>query len=290
MLPLLLFFLAPPQFHDLPARFAVIAGPSQGKVGITAALLGTPERAAFHNAQRFPMQSVYKFPIAMAVLHLVDGGSLSLDQVVRIARSEMVPAALHSPIRDQHPEGAAVSLREVLRYAVSESDGTASDVLLRLAGGPARVTAYLRTLGIRDLTVATTELEMSRDTRAQYRNWATPDAAVALLTAFDAGRGLTPASHALLRQWMTATATGPARIKGLLPPGTVVAHKTGTSGTDQGFTAATNDIGLVTLPDGRRFAIAVFVADSTADQTVRERVIAQAAEAAWNHWKVPSPR
>ena len=83
---------------------------------------------------------------------------------------------------------------------------------------------------------------------------------------------------------MTTTTTGPARIKGLLPASAVVAHKTGTSGTDHGFTYATNDIGLITLPDGRRIAIAVFVSDSTADRTVRERVIAEAARAAWDAW------
>ena len=283
---LLLLLLAAAEPGDLATRFEVIARPGQGNVGIAAAMPGTSRRAGLHSRQRFPMQSVYKFPIAMAVLHLVERGTLALDQPVTVSRAELVPPALHSPIRDQHPEGGTLSLREVLRYAVSESDGTASDVLLRLAGGPARVTAYLRTLGIRDLVVATTEAEMARDTRAQYRNWATPEGAVALLTTFAAGRGLSPANRALLEGWMTTTATGPARIKGLLPPGTAVAHKTGTSGTEHGITFATNDIGLVTLPDGRRFAIAVFVSDSHAELSARERVIAEATRAAWDAFAV----
>ena len=83
---------------------------------------------------------------------------------------------------------------------------------------------------------------------------------------------------------MTETPTGPKRLKGLLPTTTVVAHKTGTSGSSNGITAATNDIGLVTLPDGRHLAIAVFVSDSPADLATRERVIAEIAKAVWDQY------
>ena len=289
MLPFLLaFFLSPAAPADLSTRFAEIAAKSPGKIGIAATLLGSAERAGVHNQQHFPMQSVYKFPIAMAVLQLVDRGTLRLDQPVAVAKNELVPPGLHSPIRDAHPDGATLSLREIVRFAVSESDGTASDVLLRLAGGPARVTALVRGLRIQDMVLATSEAEMARAVNVQYRNWSTPDAAVALLAAFDAGRGLSSASHSLLERFMIHTETGLARIKGHLPAGTVVAHKTGTSGTDHGLTYATNDIGIVTLPNGRRYAIAVFVSDSTADQATRERIIADAARAAWDHWAVSS--
>ena len=83
---------------------------------------------------------------------------------------------------------------------------------------------------------------------------------------------------------MTETGTGAHRIKGMLPADAVVAHKTGTSGTAAGVTAATNDVGIVTLPDGRHLAIAVFVSDSTADEAAREGVIAKAARAAWDYF------
>ncbi len=73
-------------------------------------------------------------------------------------------------------------------------------------------------------------------------------------------------------------------MKGLLPEGTIVAHKTGTSGTRKGITAATNDIGIITLPNKRHLAIAVFVSDSPADEATRERVIAKIARAAWDKW------
>ncbi|MEP0891340.1 class A beta-lactamase-related serine hydrolase [Leptolyngbya sp. PL-A3] len=150
-----------------------------------------------------------------------------------------------------------LSLAEVLEYTVLESDGTACDVLLELVDGPDVVTQYLRDLGVENLVVANTEKEIAQDKAVQYRNYATPDAAVTLLRALHEGQGLPDASQALLLRLMTETPTGPRRIKGLLPDGTVVAHKTGTSSTVDGVTAATNDVGIVTLPNGQHLAIAV---------------------------------
>lgn len=220
------------------------------------------------------MQSVYKLPIGMAVVDLADHGELKLDQPVRVEHHELVPAALHSPIRDLHPNGNFdMTARELLRYAISESDGTASDVLLRLAGGPGRVMEYLRRIGAGNIAVADTEAAISRAHDVQYRNWATPDGAVELLEKV---------SQPLILTFMTETRTGLRRLKGMLPPGTVVAHKTGTSGTRNGVTAATNDIGLIFLPDGRRLAIAVFVSDSRAPEAVREGVIARIAKAVYD--------
>lgn len=279
----MLFYAAPP---DLAAEFARIAADANGHSGAAARLIETGGTASFHGTDRFPMQSVYKFPIAMAVLRDVDRGLLRLDQAVKVAKADLVPPALHSPIRDRHPGGTSLTLRELLRFAVSESDGTASDVLLRLAGGGARVTQYLRDLGIRGVMVATTEMAMSRDSSVQYQNWAQPGEMVALLLAFHEGRGLAPSSRALLNDLMIHTPTGPNRLKGLLPPGTVVAHKTGTSGTAEGLTPATNDVGIITLPDGRHAAVAVFVSDSPASLVVREKVIARIARAAWDHWSI----
>jgi beta-lactamase class A len=271
--------------QSLYEQLAKVAGAVDGHIGAAVRIVETGESASLRGGDRFPMQSVYKFPIAMAVLHLVDGGALKLDQETMVARADLVPAGLHSPIRDAHPQGDfQMSLRELLRYAVSESDGTASDVLLRLAGGFEKVTSYLRGLGVTGVMVATTEQEMGRDEMAQYRSSATPDSMAALLTVFQKGAGLSPESHRLLTHWMTVTATGPNRIKGLLPAGTVVVHKTGNSGTRDGFTRASNDVGLITLPNGRHAAVAVFVSDSHASLEDREAVIAKIARAAWDRW------
>jgi beta-lactamase class A len=261
---------------------------AQGRVGAAAMVLETGESVDFNGDQHFPMQSVYKLPIGMAVLHAADRGALNLEQKVRVQRRDLVPVGLGSPIRDRYPNGdVEFSVRELLRYMVAESDGTASDVLLRLAGGPRRVTDYLRSIGVTEIVVATSEKEMAKSQEVQYQNWATPKGMLGLLRALHDGQVLSAMNRALLLQFMTQTGTGPHRIKGLLPAGTIVAHKTGTSGTVNGLSRATNDVGLITLPDGRHLAVAVFVSDSTADEATREGVIARTAQAAWDWSKQP---
>lgn len=269
---------------DLRNQIEQIALAAQGRVGVTATVLETGETVALNGDRQFPMQSVYKFPIAMAVLAQVDRETLKLDQTIGVEISDFVSDLQHSPIRDEHPQGVELSLAELLKYMVSESDGTACDVLLRLIGGPEVVTQHLRSLGINDIVVANTEKEIGQDRAVQYRNYATPDATVALLRLLQEGQGLSESSRGLLLQLMTETPTGLKRLKGLLPTGTVVAHKTGSSRTVDGVTAATNDVGLVTLPNGQQLAIAVFVSDARADDATREAVIAQIARAAWDKW------
>lgn len=267
----------------LRQRIEQISQTAQGRVGVTATVLETGKSVTLNGDQQFPMQSVYKFPIAMAVLAQVDQGNLKLDQKIRIEASDIVQ---DSQVLEEDSEGKEFRLAQLLQYMVSESDSTACDALLRLIGGPQRVTEYLSSLGINHIVVANTEneIQFGQDPTLQYRNSATPDAAIDLLRAFHEGRGLSDSSQAVLRQWMTETSTGPNRIKGLLPEGTVVAHKTGTSRTVEGVTAATNDVGLVILPDGQHLAIAVFVSDSRASSTIREEVIAKVAKAAWDEW------
>ena len=271
------------QNDDLRKQIEAIAAVAKGRVGVAAEVLETGESVALNAQDHFPMQSVYKLPIGMAVLAQVDNKKLSLEQRVRVEKSDFVHPGQYSPIRDQNPKGTELSLGEVLRFAVSDSDGTASDVLLKLAGVQA-VTSYLNELGIKDIVVANTEKEIGQDWETQYRNWASPQAALQLLRSLHERRGVSEQSQQLLYKFLTESPRGPMRLKGLLPKTAVVAHKTGTSGTsDKGVSAATNDIGLITLPNGRHLAIAVFVSDSPADLATRERVIAQIAKAIWDY-------
>jgi beta-lactamase class A len=150
-------------------------------VGVSAELLETREViASFHAGERFPMQSVYKLPIAMAVLHQVDRGKLKLADRVHVDKSEYVLSGQHSPLRDAHPDGAVVTLEELLRLAVSESDGSASDVLLRLIGGTQEVMKYLREVDVKEVQVRDTEMRIGQDHAVQYANWSTPNGAVAM--------------------------------------------------------------------------------------------------------------
>jgi len=270
---------------ELQKQIKQIASEAKGRVGVKAVLLETGEEVSLNSDGHFPMQSVYKLPIGMAVMQQVDAGRITLEQKVRVEKSDFVRQGMQSPIRDKNPNGAELTVSELLHFSISQSDGTASDVLLKLAGGAEVVGKYLGEIKVDELIVADSEKEIGRDWETQYRNWASPDGAIALLRALHKrSGGLSEQSQALLLKFLIEATTGPKRLKGLLPAGTIVAHKTGTSGTRKGITAATNDIGIITLPNKRHLAIAVFVSDSPADEATRERVIAKIARAAWDKW------
>lgn len=224
------------------------------------------------------MQSVYKLPIAMAALDGIENGKFTLDTAVRFLPSDLISPDQHSPLRDAHPHANVdVRINELLRLAITESDGVASDILLRVLGGPAVADAYIRNLGIAGMHIQDTEKALGRNDRLQNRNYATAAALAALLRRLADRSPLSPEHTALLLQWMTITQTGEQRLKALLPAGTLVAHKTGTSGQHRATLNATNDAGLITLPDGRRLAVVVLVADSPVPAAAREAVIARIA-------------
>jgi beta-lactamase class A len=265
-----------------------LAASGDGRLGVGVELLETGERVTVGETFRYPMQSTYKLPIAMAVLAAVDDGRLRLDQPVKIRPSDFVSPGQRSPVRDANPKGVELPLEEVLRLNVSESDGTACDVLLDLLGGPERVTSWLRGHGVAGMVVATSEKAMGARYQVQFDNWTTPAGALEVLRALHEGRGLSPRSRALLLRFTTETATGPKRLKGLLPAGTVLAHKTGTSGSRGGVTAATNDIGIITLPGGQQhLAVAVLLTNSRLDEAGREAIIARVARLAYDTYSSP---
>jgi beta-lactamase class A len=266
----------------LPKEFEEIARDANGRVGVAVMLLESRESAELRGDQHFPMHSVYKLPIAMAVLRRVDRGELQLDQTLKVEKTDLVRKGIYSPIRDKYPQGAQLTIAELLRYAVAESDGTASDVLLKLTGGARGVMLVLNDINVSGVNVVNSEKEIGRDWQTQYENWATPKAGVELLAALQTHRGLSAESQAVLLKLTTESIPGAKRLKGQLPAGTVVAHKTGTGGIRDGITSATNDIGIITLPNGTHLAVAVFVSDSSADEATRESVIARVAKAAWD--------
>ena len=161
---------------------------------------------------------------------------------------------------------------ELLEAMVVSSDNVACDRLLALVGGPRAVDAGIRGLGIAGITIRLSELEMGA---GKSDNTSTPAAMVALLARIARQRvGLAPGSSKRLEDLLFRIDTGPKRIKGALPAGTPVAHKTGTSRTQEGKTDATNDVGLISLPNGHRVAVAIFVHASPADEQTREETIA----------------
>jgi beta-lactamase class A len=228
------------------------------------------------------MQSVFKLPLALTVLYQVEQKTFSLDQPVRFLRQDRILPHVYSPLQDQYPDaGLDVPLRELLRLSVSLSDNVAADILLRLVGGPKAVNEYIAALRVSGFHLQDSEAVLHHEVSAQYRNWFEPAGAVQLLRRISNNSPLTSEHTDLLLGWMTP-AVRTKRLEGDLPAGTRVAHKSGTSDVDDGVAHATNDIGLIPLPDGRRIAIAVFVTDSTADESTREQVIARIARTAYD--------
>lgn len=269
---------------SLETKLKQLADTVNGKLGIHALHIETSQSASLNGKNRFPMQSVYKFPIAMIMLQQVDKGKFSLEDTVWISPSEYIPAAGHSPIRDQYPKGVSLSIESILEYNVSRSDGTACDVLLRLLGGTNKVQEHLEKMGIENMVIATTEMVQVANDTIQYQNWSTPEAMNKLFSIFHEGQQLKPESRALLMKYLSVSNKWfDKRIKGLLPKNTPTVHKTGSSRTINGFTRATNDAGIVTLPDGSHLAISIFLSDAYHSQSEREWIIAEAAKTAYDY-------
>ncbi|WP_052345936.1 serine hydrolase [Hymenobacter swuensis] len=164
--------------------------------------------------------------------------------------------------------------RHHLLYAPGRRVLKIPDKFLQLVGGPAKLMAYIRQLGITPFVVEVSEAEMAAAWANQYRNWSYPSAQLDLLSQVGRRTALSKASSKLLWQLLLDTSVGPQRLKGLLPAGTPVAHRTGTSATNaQGLSPALNDVGIIVLPNGQHVALAVFVTDSYADTAAREFVM-----------------
>ncbi|MEO0338291.1 MAG: class A beta-lactamase [Bacteroidota bacterium] len=270
---------------ELQNSFQQIADSLNGKLGISALHIEKGEIVSLNGEGRFPMQSVYKFPIAMVMLRQIDLGKFSLEDSIQVDPSEYIPQAGHSPLRDVYPQGIKLPLKEILEYNVSKSDGTACDVLLRLLGGTKQVQKHIHDLGVKDIAIATTEMVQVANDTIQYQNWSTPEAMNQLFEIFQKGHYLSEDSYQLLRNFMLVSNKWfDRRIKGLLPSETVVAHKTGSSRTYDGLTRATNDAGIITLPDGNHIAISVFVMDAYDNRARIEMTIAKVAKAAYDYW------
>lgn len=178
-----------------------------------------------------------------------------------------------------------ITVGELIAYAVSESDNNACDILFEMAGGTQKVNDYIHSLGVKDIAIVATEKEMSKSWDVQYTNYARPSAYLQLLQIAYERKKLSKTSHEFLWKTLVEGPTGLKRIKGLLPKGTEVAHKTGTSGTNEkGISAATNDAGIIRLPNGKDIAVVVFVSDAAADIDTRELVIARTAKAVWDYY------
>jgi beta-lactamase class A len=264
---------------------------------------------------RFPLQSVFKVFLAAAALSEVDAGRLRLSEPITLTEDDLSVGDVGINAAWARPPSAGrmvLPAVDLIALAVQRGDNTAADTIMQRIGGPAAVTAWLRAKGVTDINVNRYERDLQPEIAAMpafqpgwidRRAWEAARAAVppetreaaaaryladprdtatlpstlAFLSRLALGQLLSARSTGLLLRLMTDSATDQGRLRAGLPPGASLAHKTGTALTDLGLTPATNDIGIVTLASGRRFAMAAYLAGSTATRAVRDRLIADAA-------------
>lgn len=279
---------------------------NSGSLGISLLDMQNGAQWRINGDVSFPMMSVFKVPVAAAVLRLVDQGTISLQQLITISRADLRDGA--SVIRENfRGEQMAFTVQQLLQYSVSRSDNTAVDALIKSVGGPAAVTSFLQSHGVEGMRVEIDEGAMSdllthvgptmptpanetpeaKDQRLRRglqaflvdpRNRSTPDAAVNLLNKLQGGTLLSPSSTRNLLDLMHQQTT-PSRLRAGLPSGVTLADKCGTSTTLNGVTAAYNDIGIMTWPDGRQVIVAVFLSASKASQSEREKLFREITQA-----------
>ncbi len=229
-----------------------------------------------HADSPFPLMSVVKFPLAIVVLHQVEQGRLQLHQRISLGPGELDPQTW-SPLFKAHPQGGSFTLLELLRYSLSDSDNNACNALFRVVGGAQVVHDYFRDrLGANFAMTICCDEDAFRDRRMMSANHATPRAMVQLLrAAFGAEPLLTPHHSRLLWELMAAPAAAAPRIAAGLPGDCCFAHKTGSSGTVEGFTLAFNDVGVIARPGGPKVYVVSFIRDSHADTATMSRAQAE---------------
>lgn len=269
---------------NLRQQIAQISKDAKGKVGVAMLDLQTGDSLTINGKTPLVMQSTFKFPIAMAVLHKADKGLIKLDDKLHITKKDLPEN--YSPLRDKNPEGNVdVTIRELLDYMLIWSDNDACDILLNRVCSKAEVEQYMHQLGGKSFRIRATENEMKHDWKAQFTDVCTLWDMAQLLKTAKLGKALSAKNNNYLLNTMAETEVGKKRIKGLLPPQTIVAHRTGTSATDPktGISPATNDAGIITMPNGKQVILVVFVTDSKADDNTREAVIARIAKAVYDN-------
>ena len=273
--------------------------------------------------RRMPQQSVSKLWVAMTVMDQIDSGRITLETPVTIRREDLT--LFHQPVASLvTKDGVYVTnVRDLLNRAMTQSDNTANDSLLRTVGGPAAVRAFIAKKqlgnirfgpGERLLQAGTAGLTWRQDMamgrgfeaaraklpanvrQAAYRSYvadpvdgAAPSAIAAALARLKKGLLLSPQSTQYLVATMESSKTGKYRMRGAVPPGWTFGHKTGTGQNLLSRTAGYNDVGLLTAPDGRAYAIAVMIGDTA--RTIQDRqLLMQGVVKAVVASHVPTPR
>jgi beta-lactamase class A len=287
---------------------------TDGIAGVSATHIESGRSVSLRGSERFPMASTFKVPVGVQIMNLIDTGQLTLDKMVTLTPQDFHPGSGQINQLLFHP-GVSLSIENLMELMLVVSDNIAADVMLREAGGPEAVTARMRALGLDGIRVDRStarlisdwsgvrtlppESEWNRDMwdrlydavperahiRARRAEWidprdtATPDDMTKLLVHIWKKDLFRPEHASELLDMMERCLTGRARIKGLLPAGTDVAHKTGSLG------GVVNDIGVITLPnDLGHVAISVFTKGFTKREEDAERAVAEISRTVYDYF------
>jgi beta-lactamase class A len=242
--------------------------PGSGRLGIAAIDLRNGRKLLSSADERFPLASTFKLPLVMDVLTRVDRRQERLDRHVRFVASDILA---YSPTVGAQPRGGSLTVAELCAAAIEHSDNTAANLLLRTVGGPAGVTAYLRGLGDTVTRLDRTEPALNEATVGDPRDTTTPLAMATLAERLVRDPLLSPASKALLFDWLRRSDTGAARIRAGVPAGWTVGDKTGT--TQSGG----NDVAILWPRHGAPIVVAVYFAEVHATDAQRDAAIAAVA-------------
>ena len=284
-----------------------------GILGAAVLDLQTGALSSVNGNTPLPLQSVFKLPLSIYVMHLAETGVISLEERVTLSQSDL--SIFYSPITEAFAHRQSYTIRELVAAAVSDSDNTAADWLLERTGGPKALSKFFQARGLRQFRVDRYERELQpesvglpasagqmtdSDAYQRYRASIPIEArtagmqryladprdrmsavdAVRLLAMLNAGRLLNRRHTLELMEILVGTPSGPNRLKAGVPTDVLVYHKTGSSADVGALNGATNDIGIIALPDGRRFAVSAFLSGSSRPIEERERLIADVGAAA----------
>jgi beta-lactamase class A len=266
---------------SLEERLRRIEAAHGGRLGVAVQDSGGGQQAGYRQDERFPLLSTFKLLLAGAVLARVDGGNLHLDKRIFYSSAELVT---YSPVTEKHAGTEGMTVEALCEATMTLSDNTAGNLLLRLLGGPAGLTAYLRFLGD-DLTrLDRWETELNEAVPGDPRDTTTPAAMLKTMAKLTLGDALSPASRQRLQGWLRGNRTGDARLRALLPAGWSAGEKTGT-----GAYRTSNDVGLLWPPRGDPILVAAYLTEGSADAAVRDAALAQVGAAVAAEWQGRRP-
>jgi beta-lactamase class A len=263
--------------ENLRSDLNQLIGSFDAQVGVGVKHLESGDTLTINNSFQYPTQSVYKFPLALAILKEVDLGKLTIDQKINITKEDL-HSNTWSPLAKEYPNGNVdLTIEQLLSYTVSKSDNNTCDILFKILGGPKEVEKQMRDWGYFNIAIQTTEVEMHiGGDSAQQANWCQPFELIQMLEDFYLGKLISEKSTKILMLQMIETSTGEKRIKGLLPKKTITAHKTGSGNK------VVNDVGIITLPDGTHLILSVFICNAKEEYEASEELVAKISKATYD--------